>query len=88
MTSAQHATFTIARNLDFPLAMVFNAWADAKAKSRWFATPVECTDIIREQNFRIGGRDRFKATWPNGRITDFSAEYWDIVPNHAHRLRL
>lgn len=79
--SAQHATFTIERNLDFPPAMVFNAWADAKAKARWFATPVECTDVIREQNFRIGGRDRFKATWPNGRVSDFSAQYWDIVPD-------
>lgn len=81
MSSTQHGSFTIERNLDFPLSMVFNAWADPKAKARWFATPVECTDIVREQNFRIGGRDRFKATWPGGRITDFSAQYWDIVPD-------
>ena len=81
MSSTQHGTFTIERNLDFPLSMVFNAWADPKAKARWFATPVECTDIIREQNFRIGGRDRFKATWPGGRTSEFTSEYWDIVPD-------
>jgi uncharacterized protein YndB with AHSA1/START domain len=81
MTRAAHGSFTIERDLDFPPSMVFNAWADPKAKARWFAPPVDCTDIIREQNFRIGGRDRFKATWPGGRTSDFSAEYWDIVPN-------
>jgi uncharacterized protein YndB with AHSA1/START domain len=79
--TAQHGAFTIERNLNYPPEMVFNAWADPKAKARWFATPVECTDIIREQNFRIGGRDRFKATWPGGRTSDFTSEYWDIVPN-------
>ena len=29
----------------------------------------------------MGGRDRLQATWPNGRVSHFSAEYWDIVPN-------
>lgn len=80
MTNAQHGSFTIERTYDAPVAMVFNAWADSEAKQRWFATPVECTDVIREHNFRVGGRDRYKATWPNGRTSDFNCEYRDIVP--------
>ncbi len=80
MTNAQHSSFTIERTYDAPLAMVFNAWADSEAKKRWFATPVECTGVIREHNFRVGGRDRYKATWPDGRVSDFNCEYRDIAP--------
>lgn len=79
--SAQHGSFTIERNFDAPVAMVFKAWADKGAKARWFSPPVECTDVIREQNFRVGGRDRLKATWPDGSISDFDCEYRDIVEN-------
>ena len=81
MSTAQHAIFTIERKLDHPIAKVYAAWADPAAKQRWFNAPVELKDVIREQNFRIGGRDRFKGTWPDGRTTDFSAQYWDIAPN-------
>lgn len=77
--SAEHASFTIERKLDFPPAKVFNAWADPKAKERWFAAPAENSN--RKQDFRIGGRDTLKSTWPDGRVSEFSAEYWDIVPN-------
>lgn len=79
--SAQHASFTIERIFDAPVALVFKAWADVEAKARWFSAPVACTNVTREQNFCIGGRDRLKATWPDGHVSDFNAEYRDIVPN-------
>ena len=79
--SATHESFTIERVYDAPVALVFKAWAVKDAKARWFSPPVECTDVIREQNFHVGGRDRLKATWPGGRITEFRAEYRDIVEN-------
>jgi uncharacterized protein YndB with AHSA1/START domain len=79
MGIAQHATFTIERNLNYPPEMVYRAWADPKAKERWFAAAAHSAN--REQNFRIGGRDSLKTTWPNGVVSEFSAEYWDIVPN-------
>jgi uncharacterized protein YndB with AHSA1/START domain len=79
--SATHGSFTIERVYEAPVAMVFRAWAERDAKARWFSPPVECTDVIREQNFQVGGRDRFRATWPGGRITEFRAEYRDIVEN-------
>lgn len=78
--SVQHATFTIERAYDAPLALVFRAWADKDAKARWFAAPVDWKDVVREQDFRVGGRDRLKGTWPDGHVSDFTAQYWDIVP--------
>jgi len=79
--SAQHGTFTIERNLNYPPEMVYRAWADPKAKERWFAAPATARSTNREQNFHIGGRDTLKTTWPSGLVSEFSAEYWDIVPN-------
>jgi uncharacterized protein YndB with AHSA1/START domain len=76
-----HGNFTIRREFEAPVELVFRAWADPKAKARWFAAPVECTDVVREQHFEVGGRDRLRATWPGGRVTDFRAEYRDIVEN-------
>jgi uncharacterized protein YndB with AHSA1/START domain len=79
MSSAEHGSFTIERKLDYPPAKVFNAWADPKAKERWFTGPAEVSN--RKQDFRIGGRDNLKSKWPSGLVSEFSAEYWDIVPN-------
>ena len=79
--SAQHGSFTIERNFDAPVAMVFKAWAGTDAKARWFSAPAACTEVIRVQNFKVGGRDRLKADWPGGRITEFNCEYRDIVEN-------
>ena len=77
--SAQHGSFTIERVYDASVPVVFNAFANSDAKARWFSAPVECTDVIREHNFCVGGRDRLKATWPGGRVTDFRSEYRDII---------
>jgi uncharacterized protein YndB with AHSA1/START domain len=82
MMSAQHGSFTIERVYDAPVAMVFRAWADKDAKARWFAVPEEeSVEVIREQNFAVGGRDRLCAKWKSGRVTDFRCEYRDIVPD-------
>lgn len=82
MTRAQHGSFTIERIYDAPVALVFRAWADKEAKSRWFSAPEElAVETIREQNFTVGGRDRLRADWKSGRVTDFQCEYRDIVEN-------
>jgi len=82
MTRAQHGSFTIERVYDAPVALVFRAWADRDAKARWFSAPEElAVETIREQNFAVGGRDRLRADWKSGRVTDFQCEYRDIVEN-------
>ena len=81
MRSAQHATFTIERHFDYAPATVFAAWADPKAKARWFAGGGEWTELHREQDFRVGGRERLKGVWPGRQASAFDALYHEIVPN-------
>lgn len=80
-TKSQHDKFVIERTLHAPLARVYAAWADPLAKARWFGgTPGQWELLIRESNFRVGGRDRLKGTWPSGVTSDFICTYHDIVP--------
>jgi len=79
--SAQHGAFTIERRYDAAPAAVFHAFADQKAKERWFAGSDQWTLLERAFDFRVGGRERLKAKWPSGKVSDFDAQYYDIVPD-------
>ncbi|HWA92805.1 MAG TPA: SRPBCC family protein [Rhizomicrobium sp.] len=80
--SVVQSSFTIHRVYDAPVEMVFQAFADPKAKARWFARSDGGWEAaIREQDFRVGGRDRTKGVLPNGHTSDFQCEYRDIVEN-------
>ena len=46
--TVDHATFVIERTLEFPVARVFNAWADRDTKRRWFASPDENASSVHE----------------------------------------
>jgi uncharacterized protein YndB with AHSA1/START domain len=81
MSGVVHGSFTVSREYPAPVAMVFNAWADKQAKARWFAGPEGWKEVIRDFDFRPGGRERTKGRFPNGRESDFHCEYRDIVPN-------
>jgi uncharacterized protein YndB with AHSA1/START domain len=81
--SVQHGTFTIERDFAQAPARVFAAWADPKAKAKWFGGPPGVwQELERRMDFRVGGteraRGRFVAT---GRVSDFQAYYQDIVPD-------
>jgi len=78
--SAQHATFTIERNLNATPARVYAAFATEEGKSRWFAGPGKWEPVEREFDFRVGGRERLKGKWTTGDVTDFDCVYRDIVP--------
>jgi len=52
--STQFATFTVERDIAFPPAAVFRAFADIDAKRRWFGDP-EGTDTEHALDFRVGG---------------------------------
>ena len=79
--SVTHSTFVIKRHFDAAPARVFNAFADPKAKARWFAGPPEWTSSKFEMDFRVGGRDFSRVGPPGGTVHAFSAIYHDIVPN-------
>jgi uncharacterized protein YndB with AHSA1/START domain len=79
--SAQHATFVIERDFDATPAQVFAAWATREAKARWFVGPDGWKTKIRELDFRVGGRERLVGARPDGKVSDFSSHYEDIVAN-------
>ena len=79
--STRHATFVIERGFAAPPAQVFAAWAEPKAKARWFRGPDEWKERDRELDFRVGGRERLVGVFPGGRVSSFDARYQDIVPD-------
>ena len=79
--SVQHGTFVIEREFAFPRARLFAAWAVREAKDRWFGGPSgQWKPLERQMEFRVGGTERARGQWTNGRTTDFQATYHDIVP--------
>lgn len=79
--SIHHATFVIERTYAATPARVFKAWADPKAKARWFVGPDEWREAERKFDFRVGGREHLKGIWPDGRASTFDGHYQDIVPD-------
>ena len=76
-----NATFTIERLLNAPPARVFAAFTSVEAKGAWFKGPPGIETLNRDFDFRVGGKERFHARWPDGMVTDFQAVYHDIVEN-------
>ncbi|HEX8470706.1 MAG TPA: SRPBCC family protein [Brevundimonas sp.] len=76
-----NSTFTIQRVLNAPPARVFEAYTSVEAKGAWFKAPMDVETLDRDFDFRVGGRERFHARWPDGRLSDFQAVYHDIVEN-------
>lgn len=80
--TVEHGSFTIERTFSLPPARVFGAWADPKAKAAWFAGPAgQWKPLLRQMEFRIGGRERVKGEFAGGRVSEFDASYHDIVTN-------
>ena len=76
-----NATFTIERVLNASPARVFAAYSSLEARSAWFKAPADIETLNRDLDFRVGGKERFRARWPSGLVTDFQATYHDIVEN-------
>ena len=79
--TAVHGTFTIERTYGASRERVFRAWADVKAKARWFKPPAGFEQTPLKSDFRVGGRENTCSTPPGGKPHVFDATYWDIVPN-------
>ena len=79
--STKHATFTIERRFAVPPARVFAAYADAKAKARWFGGPDEWEKSNLKLDFKVGGRESVSGGPPGGPVHFYNALYQDIVPN-------
>jgi uncharacterized protein YndB with AHSA1/START domain len=74
--SVTHATFTLERTYPVRPDRVFNAWANAQVKARWFAGNPEDYEL----DFRPGGIERNRATHEGQQIT-WESLYREIVTN-------
>jgi uncharacterized protein YndB with AHSA1/START domain len=79
--SITHSTFTIERGYDATPAQVFAAFADPKAKARWFTGPDEWTGTPHELDFRVGGIERVSGGTEGSPTFSYLARYQDIVPD-------
>jgi uncharacterized protein YndB with AHSA1/START domain len=78
--TVQHGTFILEREFAFPPARVFAARAVREAKDRWFGGPSgQWKPLERHMEFRVGGSERARGRWTSGRVSDFQAQYHDIV---------
>ncbi len=69
-----HHTFTIERRYGAPVADVFAAWSDPRAKRHWFAG-----DSQHTLDFTVGGLETVRAVGDNGKTLEVESRYVDIV---------
>jgi uncharacterized protein YndB with AHSA1/START domain len=76
-----HGTFVIERSFDAAPGLVFNAFADEKAKDKWFGGPPGWVTTEKSVDFRVGGREVNSGGPEGGPVSKFYATYYDIVPD-------
>jgi len=84
--STVHGTFKIEMNIEASPEQIFQVFSDPAAKSKWFAGPPDqCTELHREMDFRVGGKERLSAKWDKGAhggaVSHCDLTYMNIVPN-------
>ena len=80
--SVVHATFSLERTYDAPIARVWRALTDPAAKQKWFSGPPgRWEPLERYMDVRPGGRERAKGRWQGGIVSTFDAIYYDVIPN-------
>jgi uncharacterized protein YndB with AHSA1/START domain len=86
------ASFTIERTYPAKPARVFQAFADEKAKAKWFGGPDGWEEHERVWDFRVDGVEILGGKHPSGIVSMFYCTYHDIVPDHrivyAYRMTL
>jgi len=79
--STKHTTFTIERTFAAAPARVFHAYADPRAKARWFVGPDDWERSDHKLDFRVGGRESVSGGPPGGPVHYYNGLYQDIVPD-------
>jgi uncharacterized protein YndB with AHSA1/START domain len=75
-----HSAFTLQRTFDAPPSLVFQAWATMEGKTKWFGSD-RANELLREMDFRVGGKDSLVGKFPSGVTHEFRSQYFDIKPN-------
>jgi uncharacterized protein YndB with AHSA1/START domain len=76
-----HGSFSLERTFDAPRSRVFAAFATLEGKKPWFASSDGLSVVERSFDFRPGGREHLVGRWDSGRVSQFDATYFDIVPD-------
>jgi uncharacterized protein YndB with AHSA1/START domain len=79
--SAAHASFHLTRTYPASAARIWKALTDPDAKAKWFGAQAELELLERTMDVRVGGRERVRGRWPGGVVSDFDAQYLDVIPN-------
>ena len=79
--STVHDTFVIERTYPASPERVYQAFADPKAKARWFAAPAEWEQSRGKMEFKAGGKEFLSSTPPGRPPHTYDCTYLDIVPN-------
>jgi uncharacterized protein YndB with AHSA1/START domain len=80
--SVVHAAFHLERTYDAPVARVWKALTDEKAKQKWFCgAPGRWELLERHMDVRAGGSERLRGRWEGGVVSTFDAVYHDVIPN-------
>ena len=79
-SKTQHASFTLERHYDAPVTLLYKAFSDQAAKSRWFGGGGEWSMLDKKFDFRVGGHEHLSGRWKSGMVSAFDAVYHDIVP--------
>lgn len=75
-----HDAFTIERTLKASRARAFEVWANPEMKAKWFVGPPGVwTEVIREHEFAVGGKEVVGGDFSQGSSSRFDAVYMDIV---------
>lgn len=75
-----HAIFSLERTYDAPVARVWAAFSTAAGKAAWFSGPEDAwTPLERTFDFREGGSERARGRFHSGTVSDFQAQYHEIV---------
>ena len=85
--STSHATFVVERDYDATPAQVFHAFADPRAKARWFEGPAEWEKGRTEFDFRVVDARVSVAVRPAVRCTHSIASI-STSAERTHRLCL
>jgi len=79
--TAVHGTFALERTFPSAPERVFQAFADPKAKARWFAAPADWEQSRGKMEFKVGGKEHMSGAPPGQQQHVFDATYLDIVLN-------
>ncbi|WP_343713201.1 SRPBCC family protein [Inquilinus sp.] len=80
MSTVDHTTFVVERDLPGSPAHAFRFWAEPALKRRWTDCHPEWTVLEDLFDFRVGGVEAKHWRMPDGQEMTFRAQYLDIVP--------